>query len=871
MPQKVGGGVTYALEASENTTTITTKYERDDNLDFGKEEITETNETTDKGTIIHRVIKKGTKPTKEVTKQPFNVRYEENTNLDYGVRNETEGQEGTTTITTTYILNPDGTVIPQKGSPVVVDPVDKVITVGTKAVEYEEEVPYKTVYIEDLSLKLGERKEETHYYTGVNGIRLMRKAYILNRETGQVIEDEPREVQPIKLPIVKDVYIGTKPQDFTEEISFGGMEYTENPEKDLGHQEIVRERGKTISYYGTEYIVNPKTGEVEKGEYKNLNNSSSPSNGITEVGTRPTVKIIEENGKQFKITTYYKLSSSTSSEPIIYKISKEELNKDNNVIPNEDVTLTVNFLEDGTNNKIQESVVLNDVKKNDEVFLEAYKLTPDIYKTILKNENETVKEYNLLEEKSVLDSNKIVLNQKENVINYYYKNNKKTIKYVIAVRDYLEDNNQYFEGRRIMKDDKEYVVLNSYSIELSADKTYNPKTIMKENSLFKTYGNDNTYYLSLLEDNYDNPEIVNNIDKNNEIDEYTKDILKNKKILSYNISKMWNEEWWRQLTEEDKRDARMNEWYSRVATVIDSIDGDFDNNITLNEDKTITFYLTTSLAYGGRLRFPRKIEPLVELAKSEYNEVLGVNGISEDGELLPSPVYERSNLEVVIIKNKNNEVIDVFDASDKNVTDKIKAKYGDGVLKEDENGEKVYIVEKDIEPSNTHKYIVTSIDENGKRISPPKVEIPEYTGTLATNTPVDNNGNLILPPTYNKEEYTKQISTNTPIGSDGNLILPPVVDLQEYKVDIVNDSQKDNEEKVKQSVIDKPKNFDIVYNKQDVKKSDSDNYTNKVEKNPENEKVVQKQNLPKTNALNSTTYILGLLLSTIGFKRNKQE
>ena len=296
----------------------------------------------------------------------------------------------------------------------------------------------------------------------------------------------------------------------------------------------------------------------------------------------------------------------------------------------------------------------------------------------------------------------------------------------------------------------------------------------------------------------------------------------------------------------------------------------------LTDDYEIDFYISDSglLIYRDErtlIKFPHKIEPLVEPEKSEYNKVLGVNGISEDGELLPPPIYERSNLEVVIIKNKNNEVIDVFDASDKDVTDKIKAKYGDGVLKEDEDGEKVYIVEKDIEPSNTLKYIVTPIDENGKLIFPPIVEIPEYTETLSKNPPVDTNGDLILPPTYNKEEYTQPISTNTPIDSDGNLILSPVVDVPEYKNKVVNTLQKDNEEKVKQSVIDKPKNFDIVYNKQDVKKSDSDNYTNKVEKNPENEKVVQKQNLPKTNALNSTTYILGLLLSIIGFKRNKQE
>ena len=938
----MGGGVTYALEASENTTTITTKYERDDNLDFGKEEITETNETTDKGKVIHKVIKKGTKPTKEVTKQPFNVHYEENTNLDYGQRTETEGQEGTTTITTTYILNPDGTVIPQKGSPVVVDPVDKIITVGTKAVEREETIPHKTEYYTDVFLKYGERRI---YKNGWDGKKVIRTAYILNKETGEVTEDTPREIIK-EYPRYEVVFIGTKPENVVEkEVELESV-YEEDESKELGTLENVYSTSLNELWggYGKSYRVDKETGEIslfkdntllykyklikdnaENNKIYNPNDLAEDSVGrtfssdeefdeyfkynktpikyelyriseqlprkIVKVGTKPTEEIINEDGKQYKITTYYQLINkytdgySYNKEPKIRKVSKDEILEDGNIAQKEPATLTINYLEEGTNKKIKESIVLDkDLYKNDTVYLNSY---GDFKHTVLlKNETFDNSKYNLIDDEYI---DTVKLNNKENEINYYYKKDKTmaTVKFNVYTWSKYSAFNNEDENTLKERNGKKYyngLKYNNYKntvvLDLPNNKIYNLKAELKK-YLEAHKSNSSLYNYRLakivgLED----IEIKNELNNNKEIyEEYKKDIGNNKileysiirdnKIVHYRDSEQW---------ESDNRLVRDYEVFHYKWLTLDEIDGDFDTNKELTDDYEIDFYISDSglLMYRDErtlIKFPHKIEPLVEPEKSEYNKVLGVNGISEDGELLPPPIYERSNLEVVIIKNKNNEVIDVFDASDKDVTDKIKAKYGDGVLKEDEDGEKVYIVEKDIEPSNTLKYIVTPIYENGKLIFPPIVEIPEYTETLSKKPPVDTNGDLILPPTYNKEEYTQPISTNTPIDSDGNLILSPVVDVPEYKNKVVNTLEKDNKEKVIQYVIDKPisKNFDTVYNKQDVKKSDSDSYINKVEKNIENDKVVQKQNLPKTNALNSTTYILGLLLSTIGFKRNKQE
>ena len=183
-----------------------------------------------------------------------------------------------------------------------------------------------------------------------------------------------------------------------------------------------------------------------------------------------------------------------------------------------------------------------------------------------------------------------------------------------------------------------------------------------------------------------------------------------------------------------------------------------------------------------------------------------------------------------------------------------------------------YIVNEDtgkLTPNTTEEIIgdVKPTTSNGTE-APLTFELPEYTKPISTNTPIDENGDLILPPTHNKEDYNKPISTNTPVDKDGNLILPPIVEIPEYKDDIVNETQKGTKEKLQPKESNKQEPIEITHKsdkKQDVVK-DTVNTTES-----DNNNVVQKQVLPKTNALYSTPYVLGLLLSTVGFKQNKKD
>ena len=69
-----------------------------------------------------------------------------------------------------------------------------------------------------------------------------------------------------------------------------------------------------------------------------------------------------------------------------------------------------------------------------------------------------------------------------------------------------------------------------------------------------------------------------------------------------------------------------------------------------------------------------------------------------------------------------------------------------------------------------------------------------------------------------------------------------------------------------------PKVSIISNNEQDSKIYEKQELTNQNENTTEaDNEIVQKQTLPKTNALHSTAYVLGLLLSTVGLKRNKKD
>ena len=111
------------------------------------------------------------------------------------------------------------------------------------------------------------------------------------------------------------------------------------------------------------------------------------------------------------------------------------------------------------------------------------------------------------------------------------------------------------------------------------------------------------------------------------------------------------------------------------------------------------------------------------------------------------------------------------------------------------------------------------------------------------------------------------------------MILPPIVNIPEYKNKI--EKQKNDNEKRLQPVTDnnKPeiKTNTNIDDKKEITTNNvdkSDGQQNIKETNislTKNDNVVQKQTLPKTNALHSTAYILGLLLSIGGGLKQRKK
>ena len=173
------------------------------------------------------------------------------------------------------------------------------------------------------------------------------------------------------------------------------------------------------------------------------------------------------------------------------------------------------------------------------------------------------------------------------------------------------------------------------------------------------------------------------------------------------------------------------------------------------------------------------------------------------------------------------------------------------------------------------KPTTTIIERDNKQIKQTTTYIVnEDTGKLTPNTteeiignvkPIASNGTESSL-TFELPEYTQPISTNTPIDKDGNLILPPIVEIPKYKEDIINEPQKGTTEKLQPQMNNKQISNEI-YQQSDKKQDVTQDTTTESDNN----NVVQKQVLPKTNAFYSTPYVLGLLLSTIGLKHNKKD
>lgn len=247
--------------AGENGKEVTTtSYSFDEST--GK--IVENTSTKIEKHPVNRVVKVGNvEETRSTVKR--GEQFVEDESLDKGVKvvREQGQDEETTTIRVYKVNSTTGELTdPEVSTKVAKEMQAKITAVGTKPTVQSQEIPFKTVYKADSTLKYNQKVEET---PGEKGRTVSTTKYTVNQETGAISEETTTENIPAKDKIVKvgNVEKIVSPIEITELRK-------DNPELPKGKEEVedAGEQGETT--VTKTYEVNPETGElsnpVEKTE-----------------------------------------------------------------------------------------------------------------------------------------------------------------------------------------------------------------------------------------------------------------------------------------------------------------------------------------------------------------------------------------------------------------------------------------------------------------------------------------------------------------------------------------------------------------------------------------------------------------------------
>ena len=226
--------------------------------------------------IIHIGVKEDDKPSPGVNesssvvveKIPFETERRENPDLPEGEEHVLrEGVEGEKEIIT-HEKRIDGVL---QGDPSVEEritkkPVNRIIEVGTKKPDIEEEVPFEV-----------EKRENPELPEGTE--RVVREGKPGRKVNSKVVEE----------PVKKIVEVGTKKLDVEEEIPFE-VEKRDNPNLPEGEERVVQE-GKPGRKVNGKVVEEPVNKIVEVGTKKQIQDQNKPDvkTGVSDIATNPTL------------------------------------------------------------------------------------------------------------------------------------------------------------------------------------------------------------------------------------------------------------------------------------------------------------------------------------------------------------------------------------------------------------------------------------------------------------------------------------------------------------------------------------------------------------------------------------------------------
>lgn len=235
-----------------------------------------------------RVVKVGSKDKVVTEKLPFTTRYEADNTKEKGTQTVvSSGKEGTKTTVTKYTVNTTtGTVSESVQKPTVVAAQDKVIKVGTKDKVDPKIIPSVKKYVKDETREYGQPNITIN---GNPGVEKITTKYTVNPTTGAITESKgkPEITQP------RDTIIKVAAKTKVEiKKTLPKIEIRENKEMVKGKEKIVQQGKPRVLKETTEYVVNPKTGEITQTKRTDVVDAGQST--IKEVGIRDSKNIYKD-------------------------------------------------------------------------------------------------------------------------------------------------------------------------------------------------------------------------------------------------------------------------------------------------------------------------------------------------------------------------------------------------------------------------------------------------------------------------------------------------------------------------------------------------------------------------------------------------
>ena len=259
--------------------TTTTTYTYDSNTGV----VTPNPSTSQKEDAVDRIVKVGTRPNVVETPIKFTTTYEADPESQRDSKvDKVVGKNGTTTVTTTYSVDPKTGVVTENPSVTTTkDPVNAVIKVGTKSTEVVETLPSPKRFVKDPNRPKDEEPLTEH---GETGSKTTITTYSLNPITGVTAESARHWMVVGPTDTIVKVPAGDK---VVEEKIAITTRYIEDPTKDFGYEEEISKGSEGKIVTTTTYNVDGQTGNVTEGGTNQVRTDMVQR--VVRKGTKPKV------------------------------------------------------------------------------------------------------------------------------------------------------------------------------------------------------------------------------------------------------------------------------------------------------------------------------------------------------------------------------------------------------------------------------------------------------------------------------------------------------------------------------------------------------------------------------------------------------